>query len=48
MIRLVISDLSELLNSGMVGIETELEPVLGIAQKTSCHDLVGTCLRLCF
>ena len=32
MIRLIISDLSEVLVSGLKGIETELEPLLGIPQ----------------
>lgn len=32
MIRLIISDLSEVLVSGLYGIEVELQPILGIPQ----------------
>ena len=48
MIRLIISDLSELMVSGLVGIETELEPVLGIPQEDILPCFGGNLLTTLF
>jgi len=48
MIKLIISDLSELLVSGLVGIETELEPVLGIPQDDVLPCFDGNLLATLF
>ena len=48
MIRLVISDLSEVLVSGLVGIEKELEPLLGIPQDDILPRFGGNLLTTLF
>ncbi len=48
MIRLIISDLSEVLVSGLVGIEKELEPLLGVPQKDILPRFSGSLLTTLF
>lgn len=48
MIRLIISDLSEVLISGLYGIEVELQPILGIPQDEILPCFGGNLLATLF
>ena len=48
MIRLIISDLSEVLVSGLYGIEVELQPILGIPQDEILPCFGGNMLTTLF
>ena len=48
MIRLIISDLSEVLVSGLYGIEVELQPILGIPQDEILSCFGGNLLTTLF
>ena len=48
MIRLIISDLSEVLVSGLYGIEVELQPILGIPQNEILPCFGGNLLTTLF
>ncbi|MCY3870521.1 MAG: hypothetical protein OXG87_13255 [Gemmatimonadetes bacterium] len=48
MIRLIISDLSEVLVSGLYGIEIELQPILGIPQDEILSGFSGNLLTTLF